>query len=357
MTKEDNSTFGDKLEDVAPLEPPTNSTQPEAIPDPSGEASATVNATVPPRHAVTCSPEAPRASEWVESPADALMGVPWAYKPFSLGLEGRLTPVATTAVRRTGTNNDPHDTVLDGFNSPGTIEVRGVSTRGHSHRFDGTVRQDTFALATSSEWIAAAVADGLGSEQFSHLGAEEAVSLATSSEIVQSLIEAESSQKLDLGFIASALHHTARSRNDGSVASDFRTTLTLAIVMPETNGSTHCLVAQIGDSPAWLLREGALLSVFPSPRDELASSAVRPLPDEHFARAERIELLPGDSLLLTSDGVGNLLEQVTPYRQAVIDILSHGTPTLPTLLTLIDTSVRSYDDDRTCVLLRRPSDA
>ena len=70
------------------------------------------------------------------------------------------------------------DVALDGW-STDTVTVRGVSQRGHLHRYNGAPRQDDFAVHHLPDGrVIVLVADGVSQSPQSHLGASIAVKQA-----------------------------------------------------------------------------------------------------------------------------------------------------------------------------------
>ena len=70
------------------------------------------------------------------------------------------------------------DVALDGW-STDTVTVRGVSQRGHLHRYNGAPRQDDFAVHHLPDGrVVVLVADGVSQSPQSHLGASIAVKQA-----------------------------------------------------------------------------------------------------------------------------------------------------------------------------------
>lgn len=273
------------------------------------------------------------------------------HRPFSLGLEGVLRPTPTEpALLTEPAAFHPADTELEWFDTP-RLQVRSVSTRGHSHRYEQRVRQDAMAHSSNDGWVCAAVADGLGSEPMSHVGAKVAATAATSEVGQQQLLRAQG-RTVAFDFIQRAL--VGAAADGGRDASDYRTTLSAAMVTGDGGYPLQAVVAQLGDSDVWHVRGAEGRRVFPPEARgaAYASSGVLPLPDETQARLAAIELEPGDLLLLTTDGVSNLLMGEPAYLRALLGLFSDGAPTAAALLAYVDASVASYDDDRTLVGMR-----
>lgn len=111
------------------------------------------------------------------------------------------------------------------------------------------------------------------------------------------------------------------------------------------------VVGQIGDSHAFLLHDGRWSRVTKkdgaTDEDRSMSNVVDPLPDHVVAGLWHIEPRQGDVLALTSDGIGNLLEDDPVVADALAAQWQAAAPSPAALLYVVDASVRSYDDDRT----------
>lgn len=275
------------------------------------------------------------------------------YRPYSVGLEGRLTPTAREPGRRVGpTAWHPVDSECEAFDHQ-RVQVRSVSLRGHAHRYDGSIRQDAMAHSLLENWVGLAVADGLGSERMSHVGAALAAKEATTENEIRALA-AWTDEIYECTSIRRSFVAVAEELGSGLPISELRSTLTVAVVEAAGDGELQAVVAQVGDSEPWLLRDEELVPLFPRPRGDsgLASSAVCPLPDSLQARVTRIGLKAGDQLLLTTDGVGHLLANDNKYRRALVGLLSAAAPTPASLMAVVDAPVKTYDDDRTLIVLR-----
>lgn len=75
---------------------------------------------------------------------------------------------------------DTHPMWQIGYGDLGSLLVVGASAIGKFHLAHGQARDDAFAVRSFGPWIAAAVADGLGSRPYSRFGASCAVDFLTS---------------------------------------------------------------------------------------------------------------------------------------------------------------------------------
>lgn len=244
------------------------------------------------------------------------------------------------------------DTAVDWVDLP-TLSVRAVSARGHLHRWEGSVRQDQMALGRVGDSLVLAVSDGLGSEANSHLGAAIATRLVTTWQELASP-EAVAGAELDCSPVAARMTSEAHAR--GLAPRTVRATLTFAVVDPEPKAGDEgmhwrVVVGQIGDSHAFLLHDGRWSRVTKkdgaTDEDRSMSNVVDPLPDHVVAGLWHIEPRQGDVLALTSDGIGNLLEDDPVVADALAAQWQAAAPSPAALLYVVDASVRSYDDDRT----------
>ena len=247
------------------------------------------------------------------------------------------------------------DTELDGARV-GACEVRAVSVRGHAHRWEGEVRQDSFALGLNGDRLLLAVADGVGSASASHVGSNTAVREAVREALDPTSVISRARQ---------AVHDAAimRSLEPRSVS----TTIVVAEVpavpdLVEGQSTWTVTLSQLGDSPAVRLRFGEWEFLRPpgaaaADAGELTNSAVEALPLSGKATTWTETFLPGDVLLLVTDGVSNLATANSEYRDAIASLFADHTPSMAELLRVVDATVKSFDDDRTLVAHQFRSEA
>ncbi|AYF77908.1 hypothetical protein D7D52_33420 [Nocardia yunnanensis] len=254
------------------------------------------------------------------------------------------------------------DTVLDGW-TRGPFTIRAASMRGHLHRYQGAPRQDDFAIAATDEppRLVIAVADGVSAAPHSHIGAGLAVQYA-----VRWLTRPEQSARTDWRVLfehaAWALIERAATLlatpevNAEQAEAIVATTLTCAVCAPHPDGGVRVEVAGVGDSGAWLLREGRFTRIAGGKTvsdDGLTSSAVLGLPripDEVVPVEVVVE--PGAVLLLGTDGFGDPLGGGAGEVGALFTtVLGARMPSLVEFAHALDFSRETFDDDRTLVAL------
>ena len=273
----------------------------------------------------------------------------------SFGELGLLSPIPRRTIRQP---DDPWahvpDTATEWADLPG-LTVRGVSVRGHSHRWEGSVRQDQLAVGQIDDLLVCAVADGLGSQPDSHLGAALAARFVTAWPKVGELLDPDVAD-FDCQEISAALDSAAQAREIEPVS--VSTTLTFAAIRQESGDSDGgprwtAAVAQIGDSPAYLFRNGTWTPVsgHSTAAEAGLTNVVDPLPQHTRAAVWHLQLEPGDVLALTTDGVGNLLEDVPEFAEAIGGLWAKRPPSPSELLYYVDAAVKTYDDDRTLLMV------
>lgn len=252
------------------------------------------------------------------------------------------------------------DTALDWVDTTG-LAVRAAACRGHMKRYEGEVRQDAFALGQYEGFYWVAVGDGVGSAAHSHFGS----SLATAAAVggmhtelaaqARDLLGRGGAALVQLDGLAADLGIQASRLN--TQALELSTTLVLAAIPVAAAQSVEdgesdridVVLWQIGDSPSGLIRDG-LLSIL-SPDDPavsaLANSAVEALPLHSEARVWVEHLHVGDTLVLMTDGVSNIVAANAEYRAALALLWQQEAPTPAALLEVVDATVKSFDDDRT----------
>jgi serine/threonine protein phosphatase PrpC len=237
-------------------------------------------------------------------------------------------------------------------------DVRAVSTRGHSHRYVGEVREDSFGLAEGNGFLVLAVADGVGRAGAGHLGSAIAARRAvTSTRIVNRAFEQRDGVgSCDLSDIAEALAAVADDR--GLVAAEVSTTLIVAIVRPPTPDSLNSIatIVQLGDSSAWRIAGGTWQKLGPHASahaaDDLVEPGVAALPGHTMASIWNESFAPDETLAIVSDGIGNIIPANTAYASALAELWAASAPSPGELLRVVDSTVKTFDDDRTLVSFR-----
>ncbi|MGH3880259.1 MAG: hypothetical protein ACRDSK_24825, partial [Actinophytocola sp.] len=145
-------------------------------------------------------------------------------------------------------------------------------------------------------------------------------------------------------------------RGAGPAPGDRSTTLTVATI--ESAGGAgrqrRYRVARVGDSPGFLLTDGAFLPLFGSDGRARAGAVwdaatdCLPSPSGPAERAEG-ELAAGQALVLTSDGIGVPLQD-TPAGPYLARAWAEP-PGPVAFLHQLQFDLRSYDDDRTAAVV------
>ncbi|MFI6323249.1 protein phosphatase 2C domain-containing protein [Nonomuraea sp. NPDC050556] len=175
------------------------------------------------------------------------------------------------------------------------LPVRAASLRGARNRARTVCCQDAYGVWQGDGRLVACVADGVGSQPQSHLGAREACRLLGALPYcLDSVLE-----------INSALVDFATSRGIPPV--HVSTTLTAALLDRET---LRCSLVCVGDSPVWLLRAGRWHPLLGSREPGTVTDAL-PSPAPRATTADLL-LEPQDLLVLCTDGFGDVLRESGP---------------------------------------------
>jgi serine/threonine protein phosphatase PrpC len=261
------------------------------------------------------------------------------------------------------------DVVIDGW-STDTMTLRGVSQRGHLHRYNGAPRQDDFACHHLPDGrVVVLVADGVSAAPQSHIGASTATRYAA--EWLHTNLGEDITTTDWLTFFKStawALSERAQTLLELAEPDAIRTeeqlatTLVCAVVEPTGDHALRAHLVGVGDSTAWLLSSGTFFEVLGGKAVEasgISSSAVVGLPRVPAEVTPVIvDVAAHDVLLIGTDGisdplgtgqggVGNLLREV---------LTRPWTPSLIEFAHAVDFSRETFDDDRTLVAVwpRRP---
>jgi serine/threonine protein phosphatase PrpC len=261
------------------------------------------------------------------------------------------------------------DVVIDGW-STDTVTVRGVSQRGHLHRYNGAPRQDDFAVHhLPNGRVIVLVADGVSGATQSHIGASTAIKQAAEwlhSQLADDV--ADTDWPAMLKSAAWALNERAQSLlgldapDPVSAEQHLATTLVCAVIESTGAGALRAYLVGAGDSPAWLLSAGQFVEVLAgkSVADSgIATSAVVGLPRVPTeVTPQVVDVASDDVLLIGSDGVGDPLGA---GQGGVGDLFREvlTTPSVPSLIEFahaVDFSRETFDDDRTLVAVwpRKP---
>ena len=261
------------------------------------------------------------------------------------------------------------DTVVDGWSSE-YATVRGASLRGHLHRHNGAPRQDDFVIHLMPDGrVIAVVADGVSAAPHAHLGASTAVQFAT--RWLHNYVPEETSQTDWRGLLKStawALAERAQellkleSPDPGKAEQELATTVICAVIEMVDPGLLRAFIVGVGDSGAWLLRNGEFRSVLggkTAGEGGISSSAVVPLPRVPIEiTATTVEFDFDDVLMIGTDGIGDPLGSGQGGVGNLFRELFSGDnpPSLFEFGRAVDFSRETFDDDRTLVAVmpRRP---
>jgi hypothetical protein len=351
--------------------PPPPNTPPAPLPPPDG-------LTVPP--GVPIAPIAP------PDPPAAFGAGDWGADPDGVAQVIGTTAIAQIVIGSPSPSVEPAviaakyqslpfrpDVVLDGWSTE-AITVRGVSQRGHLHRYNGAPRQDDFAAHHLPDGrVIVLVADGVSGAPQSHLGASAAIKQAA--EWLHTQLPGDLADTDWTALIKStAWALTERTQtllglpdpDPVRAEEQLATTLVCAVIEPTPTGTLRAHLVGVGDSSAWLLlasgRFVELLGAKAVTAEGMSTSAVAGLPRVPADVVPVVvEITPGEVLVIGTDGigdplgggqggVGNLLREVLTGR---------GTPSLIEFAHAVDFSRETFDDDRTLVAIwpRSPTSA
>ncbi|MFC9636411.1 protein phosphatase 2C domain-containing protein [Streptomyces mirabilis] len=262
-----------------------------------------------------------------------------------------------------------HAVLLDGARI-GRLTVRAASVRGDSHNWEGSCRQDAMTVTRigppGAEMLLLAVADGVGSARYSHVGSHRfsrlaAVYLDREAESIHAALCAQ--QKDELRVLAtkavagaaaelrSAWARSAQHKPRPYADEDYATTLHVLLI-PTDPGIRDRVLCSVGDGGLFVLRDGHWENGDPDDGEGLLDTRTEALP--HAYRSVKTTLLrtvPGEVLLLGTDGITNPLTQKDPeFARHLAD--AWGGPEVPSLSDFLwqaQTRAKSYDDDRTVI--------
>jgi hypothetical protein len=253
------------------------------------------------------------------------------------------------------------DTLIDGWSTE-AITVRGVSQRGHLHRYNGAPRQDDFTAHHLPDGrVVITVADGVSGAAQSHVGASTATKYAAELLCTHPHPDAVDWTALIKGTAWALTERTQTllglaDPDPVRAEEQLATTLVCAVVEPTATGTLRAQLVGVGDSVAWLLLSSGrfveLLGAKAVTADGMSSSAVAGLPRVPADVVPVVvEVTPGEVLVIGTDGigdplgggeggVGNLLREV---------LTGPGVPSLVEFAHAVDFSRETFDDDRTLV--------
>jgi serine/threonine protein phosphatase PrpC len=254
------------------------------------------------------------------------------------------------------------DVVVDGW-STDAITVRGVSQRGHLHRYNGAPRQDDFAVHQLPDGrVIVLVADGVSGAPQSHIGASTATKQAA--EWLHSNLGHDVADTDWLALLKSAAWAlTERTQallgleapDPVRAEEELATTLVCAVIEPTGHQTLRAHLVSAGDSAAWLLTEGQFVEIVAGktvPAAGVASSAVVGLPRlPPEVTPKVVDVADNEVLLIATDGIGDPLGNGQGgVGNLFRDMLT--APSVPSLIEFahaVDFSRETFDDDRTLV--------
>lgn len=271
---------------------------------------------------------------------------------------------------------DRKDTVLDGFTlrdgRTKLVEVRAASVRGLAHRAYGRVRQDEYGYRRSADgrYLVVCVADGVSSGELSHRAAVVAVKWGT--KWLADLLDRVEPAALPWGQFVRGVagqierygRKLLRGREDldaencdlRDVAHKLATTVLYAIIdLRAVDGAHVAHVVTVGDTSAWVLREGGRWEPQEPVKNEgaevfSASVQALPLPPAADPVPVRTTIRAGEALVLMTDGVGDPLGHGTgPVGRFLADVWARPPASGVEFAAQIGFARKSFDDDRTVV--------
>ncbi len=254
------------------------------------------------------------------------------------------------------------DVVIDGWSTE-AITVRGVSQRGHLHRYNGAPRQDDLALHRLPDGrVIVLVADGVSGAPQSHIGAATVTKQAA--DWLHSNLAEDVAHTDWLALLKSAAWAlTERAQTLLRLAEpdpvraeeELATTLVCAVIEPVGDKTLRAYLTSAGDSVAWLLSGGQFREVVAGksmPTTGVASSAVVGLPRlPPDITPIVVDIAENDVLLVATDGIGDPLGSGQGgVGNLFREVLTKPSP--PSLIEFahaVDFSRETFDDDRTLV--------
>jgi hypothetical protein len=254
------------------------------------------------------------------------------------------------------------DVVIDGW-STDAVTLRGVSQRGHVHRYNGTPRQDDFAIhGLPSGRVIVVVADGVSAAQQSHIGASTAANYAAGwlcTHLVDDVSQTDwvmlmKSVAWKLAEQAQTLFGLAEP-DPVCAEEQLATTLVCAVIEPLEPNLFRAHIVGVGDSGSWLLSPAGFREILGGKAvsgEGITSSAVIGLPRVPTDLSPVVvEITFSDVLLIGTDGIGDPLGSGQGgVGNLLRDVLSGPSP--PSLIEFahaVDFSRENFDDDRTLV--------
>jgi len=217
--------------------------------------------------------------------------------------------------------------------------LRAATVTGVRHRLAGLGNDDAFAWRVGAPALMVAVADGVGSVA----GSGSAAALAVAAAVGPAADGG--------GLPALAAANRAVAEREGA------TTLVVAVI-----GADGVVEAtRVGDSSAFVLDSGRWRECFamgPGDDDAVVSTATVALPSpEPKWEAVAFRLVPGQALILVTDGVANPLRDGPDTVAPALAAALASPPEAIVLAGMVDFSRQGCHDDRTLLGIWPRSDA
>jgi serine/threonine protein phosphatase PrpC len=257
------------------------------------------------------------------------------------------------------------DTVVDGFAVAGLV-VRAASIAGDSHRYGGEPRQDALAVVAlgpgNRGLVLAVVADGVGSQPHSHVGAEAAckatvAALASRADDVEAALRGGLRDRLYfevvhvIDEVATAIGTEAARL--GKPGRELATTLR-AVLVPTDPEVRVRLAFSVGDGATLRLAGNAWKPVRPRSDDDAGvhstATAVLPLQPQELS----VDLWiadPGETTVVCTDGLSEPLRDAQFAELLSGDWSQEEVPGMMRFLWQAQSRSRTYDDDRTVICI------
>ncbi|MEH0424447.1 protein phosphatase 2C domain-containing protein [Streptomyces sp. B21-083] len=252
----------------------------------------------------------------------------------------------------------------------GRLTVRAASVRGDSHNWEGSCRQDAMTMTRigppDAEMLLLAVADGVGSAVYSHVGSYQfsrlaAVFLDREAENIYAAVCAGDENELRVlatkavagaaAELRSGWARTAQHKPRPYADQDYATTLHVLLI-PTDPRIRDRVLCSVGDGGLFVLREGRWEHGDPDDGEGLLDTRTEALPHAYRSvKATLLRTVPSEVLLLGTDGITNPLTQKDPeFARRLAE--AWGGPEVPSLSDFLwqaQTRAKSYDDDRTVI--------